>query len=289
MSVMINMLKHRDNLSVAEQSVLDYLIENKSTLKEFTVEGIAKAAYTSPASVVRMCKKLGYDGFKDFKVDFILANSKIEIPDVKEYTDVILSKDVKEFNGKIAIENNVRALEDTLRLFSEEKLKEAAKTIMSARKILLFGKGSSYLVAKDLQMKLRRIDKFCIAQEDSHDQLTDATFIDHRDVVILVSNSGTTSEIVRAAIVAKENKATIIGVVKAGKSLLADISDIVLYTSALEGDFRSAAMTSRISQMAIIDAIFTECAYYNIEKTVRKLEQTFQTFQKFKSKTQSLT
>lgn len=288
MSVMINMLKHRDNLSVAEQSVLDYLIENKSTLKEFTVEGIAKGAYTSPASVVRMCKKLGYDGFKDFKVDFILANSKIEIPDVKEYTDVILSKGNKEFNGRIAIENNVRALEDTLRLFSEDKLKDAAKTIMSARKILLFGKGSSYLVAKDLQMKLRRIDKFCIAQEDSHDQLTDATFIDHRDVVILVSNSGTTSEIVRAAIVAKENKATIIGVVKAGKSLLADISDIVLYTSALEGDFRSAAMTSRISQMAMVDAIFTECAYYNIEKTVRKLEQTYQTFQKFKSKKQSL-
>ena len=141
MSIMINMLKNRDNLSVAEKAVLDYLIENKTTLKDLTVEKIAEAAYTSPASVVRMCKKLGYKGFKDFKVDFILANSKIEIPEVEEYVDVVLGK--KAEGGKTAIENNMRALEDTLRLYSQESIEKAAKAIMEARKVLIFGKGSS--------------------------------------------------------------------------------------------------------------------------------------------------
>lgn len=284
MSLMINMLKQRDNLSNSEKAVLDYLIANKGTLKDLSVEGIAEATYTSPASVVRMCKKLGYNGFKEFKVDYILANSKIEIPKDVEYQDVILMRENNEKSGRKAIENNIRALEDTLKLYSEKSLEKAAEIIMTARKTLLFGKGSSYLACKDLQMKLRRIDRFASAQEDLHEQLLDTTFLDHRDVVILISNSGETEEIIQAAMLAKENEAKIVSIVKVGQTSLAKLSDVVLYTSALEGDFRSAAMTSRISQMTVVDSLFSMCAYYNIERSIRKLEKTYETFNRLKRK-----
>lgn len=280
MSVMLKMVKNKEELSVAERAVLDYLIENRDNLKDFGVEKIAEAAYTSPASVVRMCKKLGYQGFKDFKIDFILANAKVEIPDTKEYQDVILTKTYE--NGRAAIENNIRILEETLKIFSLETVEKAAQTIMHARKILIFGKGSSYLVCKDLEMKLRRINKFAIAQGESHDQLVDATFLNNKDVVIFVSNSGKTKEIVSSALLAKENGATIISITKLGTSVLADISDIVLYTSSLEGEFRSAAMTSRISQLAMVDALFTHCAYVDIERSIKTLEKTYETFKKFR-------
>ena len=280
MSVMLNMLKNKEALSMAERIVLDYLIENKTQLKDFSVEKIAEAAYTSPASVVRMCKKLGYKGFKDFKIDFILANSKVEIPETSEYTDVILIKD--QNSGKKAIENNIRALEETINLYDEKTFTKAANLIMNARKILIFGKGSSYLVCKDLEMKLRRINKFCIAQGESHDQLVDASFINHKDVVIFVSNSGKTKEIVSSALLAKENKTPIISITRIGSSILADISDVVLYTSALESEFRSAAMTSRISQMSVIDALYAKCAYTDIDRSIQALETTYRTFKKFK-------
>lgn len=280
MSVMLNMLKNKESLSMAERIVLDYLIENKTVLKDFSVEKIAEAAYTSPASVVRMCKKLGYKGFKDFKIDFILSNSKVEIPETSEYTDIILIKD--QNSGKKAIENNVRALEETIKLYDEKTYTKAASLIMNARKILIFGKGSSYLVCKDLEMKLRRINKFCIAQGESHDQLIDASFINNKDVVIFVSNSGKTKEIVSAALLAKENKTPIVSITRIGSSILADISDIVLYTSSLESEFRSAAMTSRISQMSVIDALFAKCAYMDIDRSIQALETTYRTFKKFK-------
>ncbi len=280
MSVMLNMLKYKEDLSMTERAVLEYLIENKETLKDFSVEKIAEAAYTSPASVVRMCKKLGYHGFKDFKIDFILANAKVEIPEQSEYTDVILNKDSNY--GQSAIENNIRVLEDTLKLYDEKTLQKAAEKIMTARKILIFGKGSSYLVCKDLEMKLRRINKFAIAQGESHEQLVDATFINNKDVVIFISNSGKTKEIVSAALLARENKAAIISIVKLGASLLADLSDLTLYTSTLEGEFRSAAMTSRISQLCVVDALFANCAHINIERSVEKLEMTFETFKRYR-------
>jgi len=265
---------------MAERVVLDYLIENKSVLNDFSVEKIAKAAYTSPASVVRMCKKLGYNGFKDFKIDFILANAKVDIPEDKEYHDVVLNKELS--TSQAVIENNIRVLEDTMKLVDEAKVEEAANIIMKARKILIFGKGSSYLVCNDLQMKLRRINKFCIAQGESHDQLVDASFINHRDVIIFISHSGKTKEIISSALLARENSAKIISITKLGSSTLADLSDIVLYTSSLEGEFRSAAMTSRISQLAMVDALFAKCAYTDIDRTVKKLETTFKNFQKFK-------
>lgn len=280
MSVMLNMLKNKEALSMAERIVLDYLIENKTLLKDFSVEKIAEAAYTSPASVVRMCKKLGYKGFKDFKIDFILANSKVEIPETSEYTDVILIKD--QNNGKKAIENNIRALEETINLYDEKTYTKAASLIMNARKILIFGKGSSFLVCKDLEMKLRRINKFCVAQGESHDQLVDASFINNKDVVIFISNSGKTKEIISSALLAKENKTPIISITRIGSSILADISDVVLYTSALESEFRSAAMTSRISQMSVVDALYAKCAYTDIDRSIQALETTYRTIKKFK-------
>jgi DNA-binding MurR/RpiR family transcriptional regulator len=264
---------------MAERAVLDYLIENKAVLKDFSVEKIAEAAYTSPASVVRMCKKLGYRGFKDFKIDFILSNAKIEVPEQREYRDVILSKD--QNYGKTVIENNIRILEDTLKIHDPKALHRAAETIMKARKILIFGKGSSYLVCRDLEMKLRRINKFAIAQGESHEQLIDASFINQNDVVVFVSNSGKTKEIISAALLAKEKKATIISIVKLGTSLLSELSDIVLYTTTLEGEFRSAAMTSRISQFCVVDALFTNCAYMDIDKSVKMIETTYKTFKKY--------
>ncbi|HHT39345.1 MAG: MurR/RpiR family transcriptional regulator [Acholeplasmatales bacterium] len=280
MTIMINMLKERENLSPSEKSILDYLVANKGALKDLSVESVAKASFTSPASVVRMAKKLGYSGFKDFKVDFILANTKIEIPSDKEYKDIILVQNKDNYTGKTAIKNNIRALEDTIRLYSENEIRKAAQMIMTSRKILIFGKGSSYLAAKDFQLKLRRIDRFCIAQEELHEQLVDATFTDERDVVIFISNSGETEEIIQAALAAKDNKAKIISIVKAGKSSLGEIAEINLYTSALEGEFRSAAMTSRISQLSVVDALFTECAYYDLNRSIRKLEKTYKTFKR---------
>jgi len=279
MNVMLNMLKYKDDLSMAERAVLDYLIENKAVLKDFYVEKIAEAAFASPASVVRMCKKLGYKGFKDFKIDFILSNAKVEIPEAKEYDDVILSKNSNY--GESVIQNNIRVLEDTLKIHDPVALHKAAETIMKARRIFIFGKGSSYLVCKDLEMKLRRINKLAIAQGESHEQLVDASFLNQNDVVVFISNSGKTKEIVSAALLAREKKATIISVVKLGASLLADLSDIILYTTSLEGEFRSAAMTSRISQFCVIDALFTNCAYIDIDKSVKLIENTYQTFKKY--------
>ena len=280
MSVMLNMLKYKEDLSMAERAVLDYLIDNKAVLKNFNVEKIAEAAYTSPASVVRMCKKLGYHGFKDFKIDFILSNAKVEVPENKEYKDVILSRDSNY--GKTVIENNIRILEDTLKIHDPDALHNAAMAIMKARKVLIFGKGSSYLVCKDLEMKLRRINKFAIAQGESHEQLVDASFINQNDAIVFISNSGKTTEIISAALLAKERKATIISIVKLGSSLLAELSDITLYTTSLEGEFRSAAMTSRISQFCVVDALFTNCAYMDIDKSVKMLEVTYQTFKKYR-------
>lgn len=280
MSMLINMMKNKDTLSAAERSVLDYLIENKDNLKDFGVERIAKVAYTSPASVVRMCKKMGYNGFKDFKIDFILAHANVEISEEHTYQDIILTKTFKD--GKTAIRNNIKILEETLTIFSDEDVKKAAEVIMNARKILIFGKGSSYLVCKDLEMKLRRINKFAIAQDESHDQLVDASFLNNKDVIIFVSNSGKTKEIITSALLAKENKATIVSITKMGSSMLADLSEIVLYTASLEGEFRSAAMSSRISQLSMVDALYTQCAYIDIERSIRMLKQTHETFRKFK-------
>lgn len=274
MSVILNMLKNRDKLSESEKIVFDYLIDSKGQIESLLVEDIAKKTYTSTATVVRMCQKLGYKGFIDFKNDYLLANAKIDLPENIIYNDPVLYGENKKLESRSVILNNIIALEDTLRVFSEDAILNAATKIMVARRILIFGKGSSYLAAMDLKNKLRRIDKQANAYEEFHELLIDITFINSHDVLILISDSGETKEILNAALIANEQNAKVISIVRIGNTSLKKQSEINLFTSALEGDFRSGSMTSRISQMSIVDALYVTCAHFNINKSKENIEKT---------------
>jgi len=118
-----------------------------------------------------------------------------------------------------------------------------------------------------------RINKMCHAYTDSHSQLTAATLLQKGDVVVIISNSGKTAEILDALEVAKEAGTYIIAITRYSKSLLASRADVVLSISTPEITIRSGAMGSRIAMLNIIDILFAGVAsaeYQNIRKYLSK-------------------
>src|SRR5690606_23579530 len=109
---------------------------------------------------------------------------------------------------------------------------------------------------------------------DFHSQLTSAGSLTENDVVIGISYSGQTEDIIQSLTEAKKQGATIITLTKFGSSPVAELGDIRLFTSSVEQSIRSGAMASRIAQLNVVDILFITIASRQHEKVIPLLEKT---------------
>jgi DNA-binding MurR/RpiR family transcriptional regulator len=158
---------------------------------------------------------------------------------------------------------NIQSLQETQRLMDPQVLRKCAEQMQKAQRILLFGLGASLVTARDAYLKLLRINKTCVISEDWHLQLVYARCSTPKDLAIIISYSGYTSEMITCAKALKDNKTPILAITRPVKSPLSDLADLKLYTTSSESLFRSAAIASRISSLDIIDILYT--AYANMD------------------------
>ena len=169
---------------------------------------------------------------------------------------------------------NIQSLLDTQRLLLLDELKQCVELIANARTVLLFGIGSSLCVAKDTYLKFLRLDKPCVVNEDSHSQLLQARNATAQDVGIVFSYSGQTMEMIQCIKEMKAGGAPVIAVTRYYPSEVAQLADHVLYVAANESLFRNGAMSSRLSQLNVMDILYTAYASRNHEDTMRRLTKT---------------
>ena len=122
---------------------------------------------------------------------------------------------------------------------------------------MLFGIGASLLAAKDAYLKFLRLNKPCVVNEDWHSQLLQAVNSSPQDVGIVFSYSGQTVEMIECMKAMKENGTPVIAVTRYYPSVVAQMADHVLYIAANESLFRNGAMSSRLSQMNVMDILYT--------------------------------
>ena len=169
---------------------------------------------------------------------------------------------------------NIQSLLDTQRLLLLDELEQCVELIANARTVLLFGIGSSLCVAKDTYLKFLRLDKPCVVNEDSHSQLLQARNATAQDVGIVFSYSGQTMEMIQCIKEMKAGGAPVIAVTRYYPSEVAQLADHVLYVAANESLFRNGAMSSRLSQLNVVDILYTAYASRNHEDTMRRLTKT---------------
>ena len=158
-------------------------------------------------------------------------------------------------------------------------IEKAADAIEKARRVVILGMGSSHSVGLDLQHKLMRLGIDAVAFMDSHMQTIAVSLLTEEDVVFSISHSGSSKDVVDNTKLAKANGAVTISMTSIGSSPLSKITDIQLYTASKETQYRIVALSSRIAQEAIIDAIYTLIAvrdkkyvegFHKIEKAIQR-------------------
>jgi DNA-binding MurR/RpiR family transcriptional regulator len=257
-------------LRTAEKRVADYIRDHPEELIHLTVTELADATQTSESTVVRLCQKLGYKGYQEFKI--MLARDLVAPTDT--IFEAITPTDPIDVLKSKVFQANIQALRDTIEVLSDDMLRRAADAIGSAEKMDIYGIGGSSSIAFDAYQKFHRIGIVCIAHADSDMMATSAVLLSAKDVALGISHTGSSRDVVEAMRLAKESGATTICITHNATSPITKVSDVTLFTAAHETAFSSDAMTSRLAQLSIIDTVYLAVALSHYDKSLALIQKT---------------
>jgi len=260
-------------LSPIEQVIAKYFMDHTEELTAKPILMVAQQCGTSKSAVVRLCKHLGFIGYKDFLTSLSAELALRQKDLLHEYSDIYPDHSV----GKICTiitQNHIQALESTLRLIDIAAIERAVEVIGKTSRLDLYGVGNSGIVAEDADLKFRRLGYMTYTAIDKHRMAIGAATLKPGDVVMFFSYYGTTKDILETLEIAKSQGATTIAITCKRDSPLYEKADIVLATASTESLTRSGAMTSRIAMLSVLDMVFTAVSSLNYKRFKKVLDYT---------------
>jgi RpiR family carbohydrate utilization transcriptional regulator len=261
----------RSQLPPTAARIADFIVTRAADVIHMSVTEVAEGADASEGSVVALCQQIGARGFQQVKI--ALARDLVQ-PVQFIHEDLTRDDDMPTVIEKI-FRGNMQALQDTLKVLNPVKMRRAVALILNAKRVEVYGIGSAAPIAEDANYRLLRIGIESKVVIDSHVQAISASLVDSSVAVLTVSHSGSTHETVTSTRLAKENGAKTICITNFGKSPIQNYADVVLHTMARETRFRTEAMTSRIAQLAIVDALIAALALATYDTAVDTIAKTF--------------
>ena len=260
----------------SEVSIANVVIENPDQVSEMNISQLAVFSKTSVASVVRFSKTLGFKGYPEFRLALVSDLSRIEHLGIaeSELDGGITSTDTSaDIIRKIAHADS-RAIQTTTERLDLKIFEEVLTLWENAKTIGIIGLASSGYVAMDLQLKLNRLGKHAVAWRDAHSALTSLALLKKGDVLVAVSHSGTTLDVVDVMSEFKKCGVSLVLITNALRSPASALTEFVLHTSARETTFRSGATASRIAQLTVVDCLCVALAQRNWSGTKTALDQS---------------
>ncbi len=257
----------------SEKQILQFWLEQPEKSSRLSIRELAAETYTSASSIIRLCQKLDFKGYKELRAALIYETAVREKENHREISDLSKEDSLEDIIEKVTL-RNIASLKSTAQNLDPKHLRDCLDLIEKARVIHLFGLGTSLLAAKDLSLKLIRINRLCMIQDEWHVQLLMAKNITMQDVAILFSYSGMTQEMIQCAALIKESGAKLISVCGFEKSTIAKMADYNLAVVTNEHIFRSGAMSSRIAQLNVVDILFKAFINRNYEASLKQVTKT---------------
>ena len=257
-------------LRAAEQRVADFILKHPDELIYLTVTELAERTNTSESTVVRLCQKIGYKGYQEFKI--VLARDLVE-PATAIYAAIEPGDDLATVKTKV-FQANAQALRDTIEVLDDGELQRAVDALSAARRVEIYGVGGSGPLALDAYHKFLKLGLQVVALSDGDLMAMSSSLLAPGDVALGISHTGASRDVTDALNRAKTNGARTIGITHRPTSPITKVSDITLVTAAKQTAFRSDASSSRIAQLTIIDTLYVGVAHMNHDRSLGMIERT---------------
>lgn len=227
-------------LSASEKKIANYVLNNIETVPFESISDLSNKIGTSPSTITRFCKKLDYRSYVEFQT--LLKTESIK---VTEYDD-IAEKVIEYYHLTLKLSKSI------FQHVSPEVLVDA---IEKSNKIVILGIGSSGLTATEFSLRLNRMGLSSTAITDSYTMFALSVLLNSNDLIIAISNSGETPEIVKACREAKKNKVKIAAITKKVNSSISETTDTIFYTSGHDILENDTFYNDQLSFLFFIDVI----------------------------------
>lgn len=271
-SLLVRMAATADALRKSERAVAGFILENPHEVLDLSIADLSQRAGVSQPTVARFASAMGFSGYREFKLR--LAQSLASgTPFVHQ--DVTPDDDLGMVTPKV-FDRAVGALLNVRNHLDQTQVKRAVELIAKARRIECYGIGNSGIIALDAQHKLFRFGMPTMSYTDTHTMAMAATVLKRGDVVIAISASGRTTDILGGVEIALESGADVIAIT-AGDSPLARLATVALYADVPEDPEIYAPMISRLAHLTIVDVLCVGVALTMGPALIKRLERAKQT------------
>lgn len=237
-------------LRKSEIKVAEFVLKNAQQVIHMRIVDLAQEAQVSEPTIVRFCRSIGCNSFQEFKVriaqEMALSNNIGHFP-------IEDDDSIDEICNKIA-DTTIQRLKQTRAQLQSQQIANAALAINQANRVELYGFGASSAVANDAQHKFFRLQVSTIAYSDPHMQAMSAVGLSNNDVVIAISQSGRTKDLLHSVQLAQQAGAVVISLSPANTAL-SDMADLPIFINIEEDTERFTPMTSRIAHLMVIDML----------------------------------
>ncbi|WP_334333106.1 MurR/RpiR family transcriptional regulator [Companilactobacillus sp. HBUAS59544] len=272
MNILIDIQQKIDSFTSTEKLIGEFILNHPKAVISMTSEQFASKIHVSTASLVRFSRTIGLSGLTELKQR--LSASVTDLNNAEYLKEVGKDDSVNNIKNKISV--RIRHMTDkTNELLDDDEITKSVNLIHKSTNIFVYGIGASGLVAQDLFQKFSRVGKHFIFVEDIHVLVTAMSAITDNTCIILISNSGETSEIVDIAKTAIDLGMSVISITGNPKSKLADSSNIVLLSESGESiKFRTAATISLMAQLYVVDILFYRFVSLNFENSMLSINKS---------------
>lgn len=264
---LLKQLENDDLFSASELIIRDYVLHQKENIDNFTVSELSIANFVSKSTLVRFSKKLGYAGWNSFKKDFLrfLDIEKSNVSNV-DYNFPFGPSDRPLFISQKLLVMKKSNLSDTFNLLDSQQLNRALQLISSQDRIHIFAEGHSLLASQDFCFRMTRISKN-ITNANEIGLVYVAKTLKKSDLAIIVSYSGKTSNVVKAAHVLKANKVPIISLTSQESNPISRLSEVNFQIPDKEDLYSKISNFSTVDSMRyIFDILYS--IYFNLNYNI---------------------
>lgn len=273
--LILDKLRNQKDFTTTEKRITDYILQNLTTIPESYIQDLAAKTYTSHSAIIRLCKKLGFHGFREFKTAIAeTVYSQMHTPHEVDANFPFKPTDTPMMIAKKLSDLTTNTVQKAMMQLDDKLLNDAVNTLLNSKRIFLFSQGDSQLRARSFQNKLVKINKFSIIAEEYVDETWNAVNLTSDDCAFFISYRGIVP--LHKNLISYFHSEKIPTIVLTGNhhSPLLKYSDVKLITVQDEYDFaKIATFSSQTAFEYILDTLFSALYVREYRKNIISLKK----------------
>ncbi|PJG84595.1 MurR/RpiR family transcriptional regulator [Conservatibacter flavescens] len=262
------------SLTKTEKHIAQQILKNPDKLNQASLSEVAGWLDVGEATFIRFCRTLGFKGFSDFKMELA-----IELATQEQQEQSLLDTEINASDDSLQIALKLQSvinkvISETINLLDFSVLTQVVQELRKAKRLFLFGVGSSGITAEDAKNKFMRIGFQVDAVNNNHFMYMHAALMKKGDVVIGISHSGQSNEIIKALSIAHEAGAKTVAITHNLRSPITKVADYVLHNGNRQSNLQGDSIGTKITQLFVLDLIYTLIVQAEESKAIKLKQKT---------------